>query len=217
MLTAEGLTKTYNGHTVLHPAGLTLAAGEAVGVAGANGSGKSTLLSILAGALRPDGGDIRDEGVSVLGDRRFLRQNIGYVPQADCLVPELTVKQQLSCWQALTGRPVLRDRELTGLLGLAPLLPKPVAKLSGGMRKRVSFALALAGTPRYLVMDEAFAALDRDYRTRLEGWLRGYLARGGALLWCSHEPDELRRLCSRVITLEDGRILTNGHSSDASD
>ncbi len=88
---------------------------------------------------------------------------------------------------------------------------KPISKLSGGMRKRVSFALALAGTPRYLMMDEAFAALDQDYRSRLEGWLRAYIAHGGALLWCSHEPEELRRLCSRVLTLQNGYIRNDGH------
>ena len=208
MLTAHGLAKRYNGQPVLHPAELAFAPGEAVGVAGANGSGKSTLLSILAQAIAPDAGDIREDGVSVLGSRRFLRHNVGYVPQQDSLVPELTVRQQLACWQSLTGRPVLHDRALMELLDLDALLKKPVARLSGGMRKRVSFALALAGMPRYLMMDEAFAALDRDYRTRLEGWLHGYTAKGGTLLWCSHEPEELRRLCSRVITLDDGHIVS---------
>lgn len=211
MLTAEGLTKRYHGVTVLHPAGLTLAAGEAVGVAGANGSGKSTLLAILAQAIPPDSGTICEDGVPVLGSRRFLRQHVGYVPQTDCLVPELTVAQQLSCWQMCTGRPCRDDAALMDLLDLHALLRKPISKLSGGMRKRVSFALALAGTPRYLMMDEAFAALDQDYRSRLEDWLRAYIAHGGALLWCSHEPEELRRLCSRVLTLQNGYIRNDGH------
>ncbi len=211
MLTAEGLTKCYHGTTVLHPAGLTLAAGEAVGVAGANGSGKSTLLAILAQAIPPDSGTICEDGISVLGNRRFLRQHVGYVPQTDCLVPELTVAQQLSCWQMCTGRPCRDNAALIELLDLHALLRRPIAKLSGGMRKRVSFALALAGTPRYLIMDEAFAALDQDYRSRLEDWLRTYIAHGGALLWCSHEPEELHRLCSRVITLQNGCICNDGH------
>ena len=206
MLTAQGLTKLYHGSIALHPASFSLSAGEAVGIAGANGSGKSTLLSILAGALMPDGGDILENQTSVLANRRFYQQAVGYVPQADCLVPELTVKQQLSCWQAFTGRPVLQDQFLADLLGLPELLPKQISRLSGGMRKRVSFALALAGKPRYLIMDEAFAALDRNYRVQLESWLHDYIAEGGALLWCSHEPQELHRFCSRVITLEEGHI-----------
>lgn len=207
MLAATGLTKCYNGQTVLHPASLTLTAGEAVGVAGANGSGKSTLLSIVAQTLVPDGGTITEDGVCVLGNRAFLRQHVGYVPQTDALIPELTVAEQLALWQRLTGRPAHADRALWELLDLDNMRKKPISKLSGGMRKRVSFALALAGTPRYLIMDEAFAALDRVYRSRLETWLRDYTAQGGALLWCSHEPEELQRLCSRVITLEGGHIL----------
>ncbi|MDR3765984.1 MAG: ABC transporter ATP-binding protein [Butyricicoccus sp.] len=207
MLSATGLTKRYNGQIVLHPASLTLTAGEAVGVAGANGSGKSTLLAILAQTLAPDGGTIAEDGVCVLGDRAFLRQHVGYVPQTDALIPELTVTEQLALWQRLTGRPARSDRALWELLDLDTMGKKPISKLSGGMRKRVSFALALAGSPRYLIMDEAFAALDRVYRSRLEAWLGDYTAGGGALLWCSHEPEELERLCSRVITLEDGQIL----------
>lgn len=207
MLTACGLTKRYGGRTVLHPTDLTLAPGEAVGVAGANGSGKSTLLAILAQTLAPDGGTITEDGVSVLGDRGFLRRHVGYVPQADALVPELRVGEQLALWQRLTGRPARTDRALWDLLDLDAMRSMAVSKLSGGMRKRVSFALALAGTPRYLIMDEAFAALDREYRSRLQAWLIDYTAAGGALLWCSHEPDELRRLCGRIITLEDGHVL----------
>ena len=134
MLTAHGLAKRYNGQPVLHPAELAFAPGEAVGVAGANGSGKSTLLSILAQAIAPDAGDIREDGVSVLGSRRFLRQNVGYVPQQDSLVPELTVRQQLACWQSLTGRPVLHDRALMELPGF------PAACASGSALRSPSRA-----------------------------------------------------------------------------
>ncbi len=207
MLSACGLTKRYHGQTVLHPASLTLAPGEAVGIAGANGSGKSTLLAILAQTLAPDSGSIEEDGRSVLGDRAFLRACVGYVPQTDSLIPELTAGEQLSLWQRLTGRPAARDRVLSDLLDLDALRRKPIWKLSGGMRKRLSFALALAGSPRYLIMDEAFAALDQGYRGRLEDWLRGYTAQGGALLWCSHEPDELQRLCTRILSLEAGRLM----------
>lgn len=208
MLIAHRLTKRYNNQTVLYPAEITFSPGEAVGIAGANGSGKSTLLSILAQTLSPDSGDILEDQSSVLGNRRFLRQSVGYVPQQDSLIPELTVKQQLFCWQSITGRSILQDPNLMDLLDLKTLFKKPISKLSGGMRKRVSFSLALAGMPRYLIMDEAFSALDHNYRNQLEIWLKDYVNRGGTLIWCSHEPEELHRLCNRVITLADGQIIS---------
>ncbi len=206
---AIGLTKSYHRQIpALQDVSLTLRPGEAAGIVGSNGSGKSTLLALLAQAIRPDSGQILEDGRSILGDRAFLRRNVGYVPQTDALVEELTVGQQLRYWQRLTGRPAAEDRDLHALLDLEPLLRMPISRLSGGMKKRVSFALALAGQPRYLFMDEAFSALDQGYRQRLLPWLTAHLEHGGALLWCSHDPAEIQLLCSRVLTLAHGRLTS---------
>lgn len=206
MLQAVGLTKRYGGVTALAPLDLTLSEGECLGLAGANGSGKSTLLSLLAQTQRPDGGDILADGRSVLGRRAFVRSQVGYVPQRDALLEDLRVSQQLRLWQGLCGVRGAFPEEILTLLGLLPLLDRPIHTLSGGMKKRVSIAMALVGQPRYLLMDEAFAGLDEEYRGALTGWLLTFVAQGGALLWCSHESDELRVLCSRVVVLEQGRV-----------
>lgn len=212
MLQAVGLAKSYRGVEALAPTDLTLSEGECVGLAGANGSGKSTLISLLAQTQRPDRGDILADGKSVLGNRAFLRSQVGYVPQADALLEDVKVSQQLRLWQGLCGIRGGLNEELLSLLGLESLLDKPIRTLSGGMKKRVSIAMALAARPRYLLMDEAFAGLDEDYRGALTGWLLSYVSQGNALLWCSHESDELRVFCSRVVVLEAGHVTQGGRA-----
>jgi len=98
MFAVQGVCKTYQGHQVLSPVSFVLPEGQCLGVAGSNGSGKSTLLRILAQIQPPDKGDIPFDGESVMGDRRFLRTQLGYVPQNNELIPELTVLQQLRLW-----------------------------------------------------------------------------------------------------------------------
>ena len=106
MLEVRQLCKSYGGRQVLSPVSFVLPPGQCLGLAGSNGSGKSTLLRLMAQIERPDGGEVLFEGRSVLGDRRFLRSTLGYVPQSAELARELTVGQQLKLWQsacALSG------------------------------------------------------------------------------------------------------------------
>lgn len=208
MLEVRGLCKSYGGRQVLAPVSFVLPPGQCLGLAGSNGSGKSTLLRLLAQVQRPDGGDVLYEGRSVLGDRRFLRRTLGYAPQSAELVPELTVKQQLILWQRACDLTGALPGDILALLGLEPLLAKPVRALSGGMAQRVSIALALLSRPKILLMDESTAGLDGDYVPRLLDWLEEYLAGGGSVVWCSHHPQELERLCGAVLRLEDGRLVS---------
>lgn len=216
MLEAVGLTKRYGARVALAPVSLRLEPGTCLGLAGANGSGKSTLLALLAQTLRPDGGDIRFQGRSVRGDRAFLRAHVGYVPQRTALLGELTVREQLDLWGRSCGlRRRALPKELQELLGLEELLGQRAGRLSGGMQKRVSIAMALMTGPEYLLMDEAFAALDARYRSRLAVWLRGHLARGGAVLWCSHEPSELTDLCDQAMVLDRGEVVCRAPAAEA--
>ena len=207
MLEIRQLCKSYGGRRVLCPVSFVLPPGQCLGLAGHNGSGKSTLLRLIAQIERPDGGDVLYEGRSVLGNRQFLRGMLGYVPQSAELARELTVKQQLRLWQAACGLSGPLPGDVLDLLGLEPLLKAPIRTLSGGMAQRVSIALALLNRPRVLLMDEAASGLDGGYVPRLLDWLEGvYLPGGGSLIWCSHHPEELSRLCGAVLTLEEGRM-----------
>lgn len=209
MLEVRGLYKSYGGRQVLCPVSFVLPQGQCLGLAGPNGSGKSTLLRLIAQIEKPDGGDVLYEGRSVLGDRKFLRKMLGYVPQSPELARELTVKQQLGLWQAACGLSGPLPGGVLDLLGLEPLLKAPIRTLSGGMAQRVSIAMALLSRPRVLLMDEAASGLDGGYVPRLLDWLDGvHLPGGGSLIWCSHHPEELSRLCGAVLTLENGTLIS---------
>lgn len=207
MLEIRGLCKSYEGRQALWPVSFVLPPGQCLGLTGSNGSGKSTLLRLIAQIDKPDGGDVLWHGRSVLGDRRFLRRELGYVPQSAELALELTVGQQLVLWQAACEASGPLPGDVLELLGLEPLLKKPIRALSGGMAQRVSIALALLARPKVLLMDEATGGLDRDYVPRLLDWLEKYVDRGGSLVWCSHRSDELDRLCGAVLRLEDGAFI----------
>ena len=208
MLEIRELRKSYGGRQVLSPVSFLLPPGQCLGLAGHNGSGKSTLLRLIAQIEKPEGGDILFEGKSVLGDRTFPRKALGYVPQGPELDRELTVKQQLALWQAACGLSGPLPGDILDLLGLEPLLKKPVRTLSGGTAQRVSIALGLLSRPQILLMDEATSGLDRDYVPRLLDWLEDFVAGGGGLVWCSHHAGELDRLCGAVLTLENGALRT---------
>lgn len=212
MLVATGLTKSYRQRQVLDAVSLRLADGECLGIAGHNGSGKSTLLSLIAQTQRPSAGRIQHNGTDVLGNRRFMREMVGYVPQANALLDDLTVEETLRFWQKTYGvdTPLFAPGAPASEMGLQPLRNKKVATLSGGMQKRLSIALALLHSPRYLLLDEALAALDRRYRQALARQMRDIQARGGGILYCSHSIDELLTLCDNILVLQDGKQIFYG-------
>lgn len=207
MLEVRQICKSYGGRQALCPVSFVLPPGQCLGLAGHNGSGKSTLLRLIAQIEKPDSGGVLYEGRSVLGDRQFLRKMLGYVPQSPELARELTVRRQLKLWQAACGLSGPLPEDVLELLGLAPLLKAPIRTLSGGTAQRVSITMALLSRPRVLLMDEAASGLDGGYVPRLLDWLeKVYLPGGGSLIWCSHHPGDLERLCGAVLTLENGRM-----------
>lgn len=212
MLNLHGITKRYGKKIALEDISLTLAPGDAIGLVGHNGSGKSTLLSIMAQVIRPDDGTILVNGKPVLGDREFVRSQLGYVPQNDWLLSDLSVRETLAFWQSLHGLPgsVFDDGSIARALGLDRLAGMKVGQLSGGMQKRLSLALALLHGPRYLLMDEALSALDRVHRQVTLERLALFLRQGGAVIYSSHLLEDVRELCDRLIVLRDGRMVFNG-------
>ena len=207
MYEIDGICKSYFGNPVLKPIRFCVPPGGCIGITGENGSGKSTLLRILAQVEEPDRGDIRYQGRSVLGDRVFLRRSLGYVPQNNELLEDLTVRSQLKLWQSACGLSGPLPEEVLDLLGIHPMLKTPIRHLSGGMKRRVSIAMALLSGPEILIMDEATTGLDREYTEKLLNWLENHLRTGGSILWCSHQQEELARLCGACIRLSNGQTI----------
>ncbi len=207
MLEAVKLSKRYKRKRVLSDVSFSLAPGECLGIAGHNGSGKSTLLAILAQVTPPDSGDILAEGSSVLGNRRFLRHMVGYVPQQTGLLPDLTVKETLQYWQKLygvSGNLLFSPSSPASMMGLDNLQKKLVGTLSGGMQKRLSITLALLHNPWYLFFDEVLPGLDRHYRQVLLNYLAEYRKLGNSVIYCSHGTAELLEFCDKIMVLQGG-------------
>ena len=209
MFEIDGVSKSYYGNPVLKPIRFCVPAGCCIGITGENGSGKSTLLRLLAQIEKPDTGDIRYQGNSILGDRNFMRHQLGYVPQGNELMEDLTVHNQLKLWQSACGLTGPLPEEILDLLGIHSMMKKRIKHLSGGMKRRVSIAMALLSSPEILIMDEATTGLDQDYCAKLLDWLENYLRRGGRIIWCSHHQEELARLCGACIRIQDGQAVPN--------
>lgn len=209
MLQIDGLCKSYHGRTVLSPVSFYLPAGQALGITGGNGAGKSTLLRLIAQVESPDHGTIRYHGKKVLGSRSFMRKTVGYVPQQNDLMEDLTVAQQLKLWQSACGIQGAFPEPIMELLGITPMLRSRIRTLSGGMQRRVSIAMALLNNPEILILDEVTAGLDAGYRDAFLSWLESYLEKGGRILFCSHDPEELDRICGSFLHIEEGKMAGN--------
>ncbi len=207
MLTAEGIYKRYGRREVLKGLDLSVAPGTCAGIIGGNGCGKTTLLSILAGTSKANRGRVCLDNKTLRRNSKAYGEAVAYVPQENPLIGELTVRDNLLLWYKGDKKAMTEDLE-TGagaLLGVKPMLTRTVDKLSGGMKKRISIACALAGHGRYLILDEPGAALDMECKADIRRYLKTYMAAGGAVILTSHEIAELS-ICTQLYVLRNGRL-----------
>lgn len=203
----QDLTCGYGRKLVVKGAALQGEAGECIGIVGANGCGKSTLLSAIAGLRKIRDGSILLDGKNPLRNRTLFTEMIGYVPQDNPLVPELTVKENLHLWYGGRGNLEREFREgFLKVLELDGLWKVRVSRLSGGMKRRLSLACAAAGNPPFLVLDEPGAAVDMVCKQAIQDYLENYLRQKGTVILTSHEENELK-LCSRLYVMKDGRLI----------
>lgn len=200
------IQKKYQKNHVLRGVSLTVGEGNCVGILGGNGSGKSTLLSILAGIQRADQGSFQWQGEELFDRDRLRRKLVGYVPQGNPLLEELTAWDNLRLWYK---KPAL-ERELRegvlAMLGIPDFIKLPVYKMSGGMKKRLSVGCVVSGEPRLLLLDEPTAALDLVCKERIYSYLKEFKAQGGRILLATHDVQELE-LCDSWYILKEG-VLT---------
>jgi ABC-2 type transport system ATP-binding protein len=206
----EGLSKRYGRIEALRGVDLRVPEGAVFGLVGPNGAGKTTLIKVLAGALRPSGGEVGVLGLDPLIERAELRQQIGYMPQFSALYEDLSALDNIEFFGAAHATPELRKRtaEVLGFTDMTARARDPVYKLSGGMKRRVSLACALVHQPRILFLDEPTAAVDPNLRSRLWKTFRRLAGSGTTLFISTHLMDEAM-LCDRVAILRKGRIIAS--------
>lgn len=209
MVKIKDIRKSFGGNKVLKGISLQGNAGQCIGIVGTNGSGKSTLLSIIAGIRKADGGTIEICGKDISKKPRHATEYIGYIPQENPVFPDLSVKDNLMLWYS--DSKVTYEQAVSGgvieMLGLTPILSQKVKTLSGGMRKRLSIAMAVANDPPVIILDEPSAALDLPTKLLIRDYLKSYVTRGGTVILATHDEEELS-ICNVLHVLVDG-VLHN--------
>lgn len=201
------VSRSYGNVLAVDGLNLTVETGRTVALLGPNGAGKSTSINMLLGLIRPSGGRIELFGRSP--EQAVARGEVGAMLQDGELIPELTVRELVDFVRGLYPEPldldtVLRMADLTDLAG------RRAGKLSGGQSQRVRFALAVAGAPRLLVLDEPTAVMDVESRQRFWAAMRDYAAGGRTVLFATHYLEEADENSDRVIVVARGRVVADG-------
>lgn len=212
ILKIENITKKYSDRTILDNVSFSACKGTCIAVAGANGCGKSTLLGIIAGARKPSSGDIYIDGKCITHSGHDFAQNIGYVPQENPLFTGLSVYDNLRFWYCDTGRNLKEDFKngLAAALGLTPYKNYTVEKLSGGMKKRLSIACALAKNPPIIILDEPTASLDIICKEDIKNYLLEFKKNGGTIIITSHEDSDLS-IADTMYIIKNGSLIHLEH------
>jgi len=225
-LAAAGLQKTYGVRKVVKDVHLAVDAGEVVGLLGPNGAGKTTSFYMIVGLVRADAGTISidDEAVEHMPIHRRSRLGLSYLPQEASIFRKLTVEENVRAVLELQvdadGRPLkptLIEEHLDGLLrdlSIEKLRESPALSLSGGERRRVEIARALATDPRFVLLDEPFAGVDPIAVIEIQRIVRFLKERGIGVLITDHNVRETLGICDRAYIINQGAVLASGRPDD---
>ena len=220
-LTAEHLTKQYKGRQVVKDVSLVVRSGEIVGLLGPNGAGKTTCFYMIVGLVPMDGGTIHldQADISDMPMHQRARRGLGYLPQEPSVFRNLTVEQNIMA--ILETRSDLSDADRTRILeellhdlNISARRDTPGISLSGGERRRVEIARALATAPRFILLDEPFAGVDPISVLEIQQLIKHLQERGIGVLITDHNVRETLKICDRAYILSDGKVLTSGTPRD---
>ncbi len=218
LIATEGLTKRFGSVTALADLDLDIAPGV-VGLIGANGAGKSTFIKLLLGLLSATSGRAEVLGLDIATDGSAIRQRVGYMPEHDCLPPDVTATELVVHMARMSGLPTTSARERTAdtlrHVGLYEERYRAIGEYSTGMRQRVKLAQALVHDPALVLLDEPTNGLDPAGRDEMLG-LIGRIGTefGISVLVTSHLLGELERLCDHVVMIDGGSLLRSTSAAD---
>ena len=219
-LTVHSVVKAFKKRTVVRGVSLEVSRGEAVGLLGPNGAGKTTVFYMITGLISADEGSIRIEGrdVTKLPMYRRARLGIGYLPQEASIFRGLTVEENiLAVLETVESDKAARQVQLDALLDefrIARLRTSPSIRLSGGERRRVEIARALATRPSFMLLDEPFAGIDPIAVNDIRSLVRHLTQRGIGVLITDHNVRETLDLVGRAYIIHDGMVLTHGTATE---
>jgi lipopolysaccharide export system ATP-binding protein len=221
-LEVSGLQKTFGSREVVSDVHLAVGGGEVVGLLGPNGAGKTTTFYMVVGLVRADAGEIHIDGKPVQGKPIHQRARLGlsYLPQEASIFRKLTVQENIRAVLELQlgadGRALRNaeiERRLEQLLrdlSIDKLRDSPAPALSGGERRRVEIARALATQPRFILLDEPFAGVDPIAVIEIQRIIGFLKSRGIGVLITDHNVREMLGICDRAYIISEGRVLAEG-------
>nr|WP_192923626.1 LPS export ABC transporter ATP-binding protein [Sinorhizobium medicae] len=217
---ARGLTKSYRSRRVVNGVSLVVRRGEAVGLLGPNGAGKTTCFYMITGLVPVDEGSIEINGndVTTMPMYRRARLGVGYLPQEASIFRGLTVEENIRAVLEVHDNNVeRRESKLNDLLGefsITHLRTSPAIALSGGERRRLEIARALATDPTFMLLDEPFAGVDPISVADIQALVRHLTSRGIGVLITDHNVRETLGLIDRAYIIHAGEVLTHGRAND---
>ncbi len=218
MITTEHLSKTYGTKMALADLTMSVEPGEVLGFLGPNGAGKSTTVKILTGMIRPTSGRAAVAGFDISTDPLEVKKRIGYVPETAAVYDGLSAAEYLElvgCLHHLDPHTsATRRGELLDLFGLGAVANQRMTEFSKGMRQKVLIAAALLHRPEVLFLDEPLDGLDANAAAVVKELLRKLAAQGRTILFCSHILEVVERICTRIVVINDGRVVANGTAAD---
>ena len=204
VIKVKNVQKTYDKRVILKQVDLEIKKGEIVALLGRNGAGKSTLLNVLLQLVSKDQGEIE-----ILGEKRLKTEAIGVMLQNELTLERTTVKEILELWRSYYPK----SKSYAELLAIADLEEKQetfIAKLSGGQRRSLQFALCLAGDPEVIFLDEPTVGMDLKHRQKFWEQIKKLQTAGKTFLITSHYLEELQNVVQRFLILKDGSIAFAG-------
>ena len=211
MIKVNNLKKSYKDVQALNGVSFRVPAGELFAYLGSNGAAKTTTIRILTGLAKRSGGDAWINGFHIEHEALDAKRQCGVVPQTINLDNELTVFENLTIHGLLFGMPAAKRkqkmRELLDYVGLGDREKTPVARLSGGMKRRLTIARALVHSPRVLFLDEPTVGLDAGIRRRIWALIKRVQKKGTTIFLTTHYIEEAEFLAQRVAFLDEGGII----------
>jgi len=221
MLSASGLRKSFRGRTVVRDFEFSLEQGEIVGLLGPNGAGKTTCFYMVVGLIAADAGTIKldDRDITTMPMHARARLGVGYLPQEASVFRRLSVADNILAILELRADldGAGRETELQGLLDdlqIGHIAGQRGVSLSGGERRRVEIARALAAKPRFMLLDEPFAGIDPISVVDIQRIVRQLKSRGIGILITNHNVRETLGICERAYIMSEGAVLAQGAPAD---
>jgi lipopolysaccharide export system ATP-binding protein len=219
-LQATGLVKRYGGRKVVDNVSLDLSCGETVGLLGPNGAGKTTTFHMITGFIRPEDGRITlgEHDITHLAVYRRARLGLGYLSQEPSIFRKLSVEQNVKAILEMLGMPKAeqgaRVDELLAKFNVTHLRKQRGDTLSGGERRRVELARALASKPSFLLLDEPFTGIDPIVRAEIQDIVRRLRDEGLGILITDHNVRETLEITDRAYIMYDARVLLSGSAQE---